>query len=115
MKKTVLFFLLILFITGISFSQIINKEPLSARITGYMIDARLDPVNKTVTGKMEAFWVNQTIETVPDIQLHLYMNAFRSGKTTFNRGYSGGKDSSVYGYIDIYEFHPLLMALTFCL
>ncbi len=93
-----------MFITPAAMAQIINKEPLSARITGYKIDARLDPVNKTVSGNIEAFWVNQTNETVPDIQLHLYMNAFRSSKTTLNKGNSSGKDSSVYGYIDISGF-----------
>ncbi len=38
---------------------------------------------KTVTGVMEAFWVNTTTEKVTDVQLHMYMNAFRSNKTTF--------------------------------
>lgn len=104
MKKTLLFTLLILFINGISFSQIINKEPLSARTTGYKIDTRLDPVQKTVTGKMEAYWVNQTDETIPDIQLHLYINAFRSSRTTYNKGSYQERDSSVYGHIDIASF-----------
>jgi hypothetical protein len=104
MKKTVLFFLFLMFITGISFSQIINKEPLSERITGYRIDAKLDPVKKTVTGNMDAFWVNKTSETVPDIRLHLYMNAFRSSKSTFYKGTSQVRDTSVYGWIDILNF-----------
>ncbi len=104
MKKPLLTILSLMFITCASPAQIINKEPLSPRITGYKIEAKLDPVNKTVTGNMEAFWVNQTSETVQDIQLHLYMNAFRSGKTTFYGGSSPGNDSSNYGYIDVYSF-----------
>jgi hypothetical protein len=95
-----------MFINCASMSQIINKEPLSPRITGYKIDARLDPVKKTVTGKMEAFWINQTKETVQDIQLHLYMNAYRSSKTTVNKESwrSPVKDTTVYGWIDISSF-----------
>jgi hypothetical protein len=87
-------------------SQIINKEPLSERITGYKIDARLDPVAKSVTGVMEAFWVNRSPDVVPDIQMHLYMNAFSSSKTTLyreSRGFSGYKDSC-FGWIDIKTF-----------
>ncbi len=93
-----------MFITCASPAQLINKEPLSPRITGYKMEAKLDPVNKTVTGNMEAFWINQTSETVQDIQLHLYMNAFRSGKTTYYGGSSPGNDSSNYGHIDVYSF-----------
>jgi hypothetical protein len=104
MKKNLLIFLSILFITPALIAQIINKEPLSARTTGYKIDTRLDPVQKTVSGNMEAYWVNQTDETVPDIQLHLYMNAFRSSRTTFNKGSYQERDSSVYGHVDISSF-----------
>jgi len=31
---------------------------------------------------MQAFWVNKSNDVVPDIQLHMYMNAFRSNKST---------------------------------
>lgn len=86
-------------------SQIINKEQLSSRQTGYNIDAKLDPVRKSVTATMEAFWVNMSTDKVPDIQLHLYMNAFRNDKSTLNQeepAYSH-KDSE-YGWIDIKSF-----------
>ncbi len=87
-------------------SQIIVKAPLSPRITGYRIDARLDVSSKTVNGTMEAFWVNKTNDIVPDIFLHLYMNAFRSERTTFNReaGWKPGNDSSLFGRIDLKYF-----------
>ena len=88
-------------------SQIIVKAPLSPRITGYRIDARLDVSSKTVNGTMEAFWVNKTNDIVPDIFLHLYMNAFRSERTTFNReaGWKPGNDSSLFGRIRFEIFH----------
>jgi len=103
-----LFFILafLLSVSGGVNSQVINKVPLSPRITGYTIDAKLDPATKCVTGKMEAFWVNQTTETVPDIQLHLYMNAFRSNKSTFYKEFGGspGKDSAAIGWVEIKSF-----------
>jgi hypothetical protein len=84
-------------------SQIINKEPLSIRQTYYKIDAKLEPVSKSVTGSMETFWVNNSTDIVPDVQLHLYMNAFRNSKTTFNRESVMRQEvkDSVSGWIDI--------------
>ncbi len=73
------------FTFSIASSQVINREPLSERITGYTIDASLDPVTKTVTGNMNAYWVNSSGDIVPDIHMHLYMNAFRSEETTFRK------------------------------
>ncbi len=85
-------------------AQIINKTPLSERITGYRITAFLDTTAKTVNCTMEAFWVNKSSDTVPDVMLHLYMNAFRDGNSTFYRE-SGGKSPGVReidpGWIEI--------------
>jgi hypothetical protein len=84
-------------------SQIINKEPLSVRQTGYTIYATLDPAAKTVKGDMEAFWINKSTETVADVQLHLYLNAFRNRKTTFYKEsdrYTEYNESD-FGWIDI--------------
>jgi hypothetical protein len=89
-----------------SFPQVINKVPLSPRQTAYSIDARLDTESKTVTGSMQAFWVNMSKDTVPDIRLHLYMNAFRNSLSTFNQEAPGSekfKDSE-NGGIDIKSF-----------
>ena len=91
--------------SNLLFSQIILKEPLSSRLTGYSIDARLDDESKTVEGVMDAFWVNNSKAAVPDLQMHLYMNAFKSGRTTFNKGSMGRIRSSEAGWIDIIEFY----------
>ena len=87
-------------------AQIINKEPLSERITGYKMDVSLDDTEKTVSGSMEAFWVNNTDETVPDIQLHMYMNAFKSKNTTMYKEMqsSPGNSKMQCGWIDINSF-----------
>jgi hypothetical protein len=83
--KIYLFIFAILLPEGIGYSQVINKEPLSVRQTYYNIDAVLNTDTKTVTGKMTAYWVNKSTDIVPDIRLHLYMNGFKSSKTTLGK------------------------------
>jgi hypothetical protein len=87
-------------------SQIINKKQLSSRQTGYEIEATLDPFTKKVTGSMKAFWVNKSSDVVPDIRLHMYMNAFKNNETTLNQELHNyrKRDDSEYGYIDIKRF-----------
>jgi Peptidase family M1 domain len=85
MTKSTLFIIGSLMISGSSFSQIVLKEPLSSRQTYYKIDAQLDISSKTVNGEMKSYWVNKSDDIVPDIQLHLYLNAFRNSNSTFNR------------------------------
>lgn len=104
MKKQALLFLLFIYSSAYVFPQIVIQEPLSERITCYNIDAKLDPAAKTVTGKMDAFWVNNSNDIVDNIQLHLYMNAFRSSRSTFYQGTSQVKDTTIYGRIDITSF-----------
>ncbi len=91
-----------LFINSIQ-SQVINKVPLSERITGYKLNVRLDTEKKTVSGTMDAFWVNKSTDTVPDIQMHLYMNAFKGNRTTYYKesGGSPGNKKTDPGWIDI--------------
>jgi len=87
-------------------AQIINKTALSERITGYKMDVSLDTGSKTVKGSLEAYWVNKSSDTVPDIQMHLYMNAFRSNRTTYYsemKGSPGNMDSDL-GWIEIRSF-----------
>jgi len=84
-------------------SQIVVKEPLSIRQTYYKIDAALDTGRRVVEGRLETYWVNKSSDIVPDVQMHLYMNAFRNSKTTFNKesGLSSGMKRSDRGWIDI--------------
>lgn len=87
-------------------AQIINKKPLSPRQTDYIITAVLDPDTKKVTGTLKAYWINQSQDLVPDIQMHLYMNAFKNKNTTLNRE-MGVRDSvkdPEAGNIEILKF-----------
>ncbi len=105
MTKLLLFFIGSLMIFEPSFSQIVLKEPLSDRQTYYKIDAQLDIGSKIVNGEMESYWVNKSNDNVPDIQLHLYLNAFRNSNSTFNRealrDRNLKKPESEYGWINI--------------
>ena len=70
------------------------------------MDVSLDTGSKTVKGSLEAYWVNKSSDTVPDIQMHLYMNAFRSNRTTYYsemKGSPGNMDSDL-GWIEIRSF-----------
>ena len=106
MRKTFATALLCMFIMQSAGSQIVNKEALSQRQTYYKINATLDPETKTVTGDMEAYWVNKSTDIVPDIQLHLYMNAFKNNKSTFSKGggLSQAEKKSDYGWIEMKSF-----------
>ena len=103
MKRISIFLIVIFPIFNTIKSQVINKKPLSERITGYKLNVKLDTEKKTVSGTMDAFWVNKSSDTVPDIQLHLYMNAFKSNRTTFFResGGSPGNKETDPGWINI--------------
>jgi hypothetical protein len=103
MKKLILLAPGFLLSLNILTCQVINPKPLSARITGYRIDAELNVERKTVSGVMEAFWVNASRDIVPDVQLHMYLNAFRSNKSTLNKeaGSSPGLKEIDFGWIEI--------------
>ena len=84
-------------------AQEIFQTPLSERITSYNISVSLDTDAKTVSGRVNAVWVNKSPDIVPDVQLHLYLNAFRSNKSTFyvESGGSPGSREIDYGWVDI--------------
>jgi hypothetical protein len=52
---------------------------------------------------METYWVNKSTDIVPDVQMHMYLNAFSSSNSTFFKGGPGfvGNKESDYGWIDI--------------
>jgi hypothetical protein len=103
MKKPValIWGLLLFWVT--SQAQIVNKTPLSQRITGYAMDVELDPASAIITGTMNAWWVNVSTDIVPDVQLHMYLNAFRSNKSTFYTESTGspGTEAKDLGWVEI--------------
>ncbi len=61
----------------------------SPRIANYKIEARLDAVRHIVTGSETLTWTNPGASTVTDIQIHLYLNAFKNESSLFMKS-SGG-------------------------
>ena len=54
-------------------------------ITSYRMRVRYDPVRHEAQGQATISWINNSGETVPDLQLHLYLNAFLNVKSTYFR------------------------------
>ena len=79
MSKQRLYFgiLIITSLTALSFSM---KEffstPLSPRIANYDISVKLNAVDKTLEGKEILYWKNTSLDTITELQFHLYLNAF---------------------------------------
>jgi len=103
MKKVIMVLSGLFYVLQLLYPQIINPKPLSQRITNYKLEVELDPVAKTVSGTMDAFWVNPSSDVVPDIQLHMYLNAFSSNKSTFYKESDGspGTEEIDYGWVKI--------------
>ena len=85
-----------------------NEATLSDRVVDYSIDASLDPVKHTVTGKQTLRWRNRSAQPVCSIYLHMYLNGFEGPGSTFmteQRASSSGFRSNVatkdgeYGFI----------------
>jgi len=106
MKKTVIFSTFLFLLFPVSLAQIINKKPLSERITGYEMEVSLNTDTKTVSGTMKAYWVNKSYDIVPVIRMHLYMNAFRSKQTTYFTEFGGSPGLSDFdpGWTEIISF-----------
>ncbi len=59
--------------------------PLSSRNANYTIAARLNPQTRSITGSETIVWRNITSTPAPELQFHLYWNAWRNAKSTFMR------------------------------
>lgn len=101
MKKTFLLGLLFFFI----FCQICQAE-VDNPIVDYKINARLLPEEKAVIGEETLTWLNDSDESVSELQFHLYLNAFKNTRSTFMKesgGYHRGfkLDEENWGYNEI--------------
>ncbi len=59
------------------------EATLSDRVVNYAIDATLDPLKHTVSGRQKLTWRNRSRVQARSVFLHLYMNAFESRASTF--------------------------------
>ena len=89
-----------------------NEATLSNRVVDYSIDATLDPVKHTITGKQVLRWRNRSAQPVCSVYLHMYLNGFEGPGSTFmteqrasERGFRSNvrtKDGE-YGYIRLHK------------
>jgi hypothetical protein len=89
-----------------------SADPLpqrANRVVAYTIAVGLDPAAKQLTGRETVTWRNPSNDTVSDLWLHLYLNAFRNSVSTFMRE-SGGQlrgdrmSENHWGWIDVSSF-----------
>jgi hypothetical protein len=89
-----------------------SADPLperSDRVVSYDISVRLNPTTKQLEGRETVTWRNPSSEAVPDLWLHLYLNAFKNTASTFVRE-SGGPlrgdrmSDKGWGWIDVASF-----------
>ena len=81
------------------------------RIADYDIQVTLDPAGRRLVGRETISWLNADGPATDELQLHLYMNAFRSPGTLFfagrgargvgTAGVAGGWSAADAGWIDI--------------
>lgn len=75
-----------------------GAEPtLSDRVASYRIEATLDPVRHTIDGKQKLVWRNRSDRVVRSVYLHLYLNAFENGNSTFYTEKRKQGGASVFG------------------
>lgn len=100
----------LLFLLLTSASTIAQNFSLSNRIANYTIEVALDTASKSLIGNEKISWTNTSSDAINELQLHLYLNAFRDNNSTFmkekNRySVSAEKDSLDYGNIYITSFN----------
>jgi Peptidase family M1 domain len=75
------------------------------RVASYVLAARLDEVRHRVTGRGTIELYNYTTQALPEVYLHLYMNAFKNDESLFLRSPFGagrsGQHGTQWGYIDV--------------
>ena len=85
MHRIICALLLILVATHGSRAQ--ETAPLSDRRVSYELQVTLDSEAKMLHGRGHMTWRNPDVMPVDTLQFHLYLNAFRDGRSTFMRGY----------------------------
>ena len=89
-------------------------SPLSAGsrvppVASYAIEATYDAESHTLTGRETVTFVNRTGRALPDLRLHLYLNAWRNDRSTWlkeseegvGRRRPKGKDAEWFGWSEI--------------
>jgi hypothetical protein len=91
-------------------SSRVSADAIQQQIVEYQIDARLklDEQQRpnTIEGRELLTWLNDSPDTITELQFHLYLNAFKNEKSTFFRE-SGGQlrgdrfQAGEWGWIEV--------------
>ncbi len=85
---------------------VLFPEALSPRIANYDIDVKLDSKTNMLYGREILTWRNTSQDAINELQLHLYLNAFRNSQSTFmlekGRRFTGLRDEKDgWGFIEV--------------
>lgn len=110
-----LFFLSILLLFPLSSGLIaqcnLSETPQSDRIANYNFDIRLNAEEKAVKGTELISWKNPSPDTIYNVELYLYLNAFKNASSSYLKGSSfaimgqnlRSRTQETFGFIDIIE------------
>ena len=95
---TLLFFLSFHIITAGAQCNPYFPSPLSDRIASYDIDLVFNHEKKSADAEQTLTWVNTSPDTITELRMYMYLNAFKNMNTTFMKGagrYFFGEDMSL--------------------
>ena len=75
------------------------ENPLSPRIANYTIRGELDHENHQLSAQQEILWINTSPDTIWEVRLYMYVNAFKNLNSTFLKGINGtifGRDLTTW-------------------
>ena len=83
--------------------------PVSPPVVEYRIEVTLDPATKILQGRERLIWRNPSTDTVSELRFHMYLNAFKNGRSTLMRESGGGQlrsdraghEPDDWGWIDV--------------
>lgn len=117
-RRTLLFLWAALVAVGLVAPRLLPTPPAaaefpdeSANTLQYRIEARLDAKTHEIKAKGVLRWRNDSPVEVPEMRMHLYLNAFKNELSTFMRE-SGGShrghkfDKTSPGWVQLHSFAP---------
>ncbi|MEM7051229.1 MAG: M1 family metallopeptidase [Acidobacteriota bacterium] len=98
----------LLILLALAFASTAAATALPAPAYSIQIAAELDPETRELTGKQFLRWTNRATVAIPDLQFHLYLNAFANNRSTFmiesgGRHRSSEFDDEEWGFCEILQ------------
>lgn len=107
MRKTVLFAALF----GIGIANLLGQKPYFQQEVDYRISVKLDDVGHHLNGYAEFDYLNQSPDTLKELYIHLWPNAYKNNRTAFAKQKRAAGDLKIWfakpedrGWIDSLTF-----------